>query len=87
MVCAGTHHPHRVTCGWIDVVVHRNDHGNEHERVVHQMQLDPGNPDLPNARRHLSTKEVMVRVGLVEEQEMLEVMPELDPERRHPPPV
>ena len=79
LLSPGVRHP------WKHVVVHRNDHRNEYERVVDEMQLDPWNPDLTDARRHRAPEPVLMRLRLVKQDEVLEVVPELDPESGHPP--
>ena len=38
--------------GWEHVVVHRDHHRDEHDRVVEEVQLDARDPQLHDARRH-----------------------------------
>src|ERR1051325_2281121 len=85
MPSAGASHPDGIARRWIHVVIHRNDHRDEHDGVVEQVQLDAREPDLSDARRDLAAKPEVMGVGLVEQNEMLEVVPELNNERRHPP--
>src|SRR2546423_224003 len=72
---------------WMHVVVHRDHHRGEHNGIVDEVQLDSGNPDLSDARRRRRAEQVMARERLIEEQAVLDVMPELDPESDHPPRV
>src|SRR3954471_4393441 len=85
MTRASAHHLHCIACGRIYVIVHSDYHRNEDDGVVEQMKLDAREPDLSNARRHLSAEPEVMSVGLVEQDEMLEVVPDLNPERNHPP--
>jgi len=62
-----------------EVAVHADCHRNEHDGVVEQVQLDLREPDLRDAGRDGSAEEVVMRESLVEQQPMLDVMPELDP--------
>src|SRR4029434_4578983 len=63
---------------WEHVVVHRNDHRDEDDGVVEQMELDARNPDLHEARRHRPSAQVVARRGLDDEEQVLDVMEELD---------
>jgi len=67
------------------VVIHRDHHGDEHDRVVEEMKLDPRKKKLEDAARFRLMPEIVVRHRLPDQQEVLDVMPELDPERDHPP--
>ena len=78
-------HRYGVLCRWIDVIVHGYHHRDEYKRIVNEMQLDTRDPDLADARRHRAAEPVLMRLRLVKENEVLEVMPELNPERDHPP--
>src|SRR5687767_2006558 len=49
------------------------------------MQLDPRNPDLADAGGYAASEPELLRLRLIEENEMLEMVPELNPERDHPP--
>src|SRR5579864_642718 len=69
------------------VVIHSHDHRDEDDGVVEQMKLDPGNPQLREAGRDRRMKPIMARNCLVLQNAMLNVVPELDPERDHPPGV
>src|SRR5438477_12489088 len=69
----------------IHVIVHRHHHRNEYDRVVEQMQLDSWNPDLADTRRDFAAEPEVMRLRLIEQNEMLEVVPELNPESDHPP--
>jgi len=82
---ARAHRLHRVACRWIHVIVHRDNHRDEYERVVDKVQLDSRNPDLTDTGWNVSTKPVAMCLRLIKQDEMLEVMPELNPERNHPP--
>src|SRR5437868_13528963 len=85
MTRASAHHLHCIACRRIYVIVHRDYHRNENDGVIEQMKLDAREPDLSNARRNLSAEPEVMSVGLVELDEMLEVVPDLNPERHHPP--
>src|SRR5580704_4400285 len=67
------------------VVIHRDHHRDEHDRVVEEMQLNPGENQLQDAARYRLTPEIMVSRSLPDQQKMLDVMPELNPKRNHPP--
>ena len=49
---AARHLPH-VTYGWVQVVVHPDHHRDEDDRIVHQVELDAGNPDLADTGARL----------------------------------
>src|ERR1051326_7928309 len=85
VVSAAARHSLGVTHGRVQMIVHPHRHRDENDRIVDEVQLDPRNPDLTDARRDRAAKEVMVRVRLIEQQRVLEMMPELDPEGDHPP--
>src|SRR5258708_16279152 len=67
------------------VVVHRDDHGNEYDRIVEKMQFHPREDQLQNTARHWPAPEIVVRRGLRNQQEMFDVVPELDHQRHCPP--
>src|SRR5271163_1352783 len=67
------------------VIVHRDHHGNEDDRVVEEMEFDSREKKLQDATRYRLMPEIVVRCGLPDQQKMLDVMPELDPEGDHPP--
>src|SRR5205807_4811667 len=58
-----------------------------YERVVNDAQLDARKPDLTCAGRHASAEPEPVRLRLIKQYEVLEMVPELDPESHHPPRV
>ena len=62
------------------VVVHRDDHRNENDRVVEQVQLDARNPQLREAGRHGPSCQVIAGRLLEDEQQMLDMMKELNGE-------
>src|SRR5580700_1913376 len=70
----------RLTGGRKHVIVHANDHGDEDDRVVEEVELDAGKEELQNAARHGLSPEVVMNRRLQDEQEVLDVMPELDHE-------
>src|ERR1700722_8321102 len=49
------------------------------------MEFDPRKDELEEAAGYRLSPEIMMRRGLVDQQEMFYVMPELNPERDHPP--
>ena len=67
------------------VVVHRDHHRNEDDRVVEEMQLDARHPQLQQAGRHRPAQQVLAENRLPLQQRVLDVMEELNPERQHPP--
>src|SRR5687768_3418262 len=67
------------------MVVHRDHHWNENQHVVDEMKLDPRNPDLADARGHAASEPELLVLRLIKQNEVLEMMPELNPERDHPP--
>ena len=69
------------------MVIHRDDHRNEHDCVVEEVQFDARHPHLHDARRHGSSAEVIASGGLRIQQEMFEVVEELNRERDCPPPA
>src|ERR1700722_10100987 len=67
------------------VVVHRNHHGNEDDRIVKKMQFDARENHLENAEWNRFAPKIVMSRGLPDQQKMLNVMPELNPESDHPP--
>src|SRR5579864_9530419 len=67
------------------VVVHSDDHWNKHNRVVKKVEFNPRKNQLQDAARHRLTPEIVVKRGLPDQQEMLDVVPELNPKCHHPP--
>src|SRR5262245_53679780 len=59
---------------WEHVVVHRNDHRDEDDGVVEQVELDAWHPHLHQARRHWPSTKVVARRGLDDEEQVLDVM-------------
>jgi archaeosine synthase beta-subunit len=68
------------------VVVHSDHHRDEHDRIVEEMKLDTRQPQLQHARGHWTAEQVVARGRLNDQQQVLDVMPELDAERHRPPP-
>ena len=69
------------------MVVHSHDHRDENYGVVEKVQLDAGNPKLRNAGRNWRTEKIAPGDGLPLKKRVLDVAPELDAERDHPPRV
>ena len=67
------------------VIVHADQHGDEHNRVVEQVQLYAREHQLQNAEGHGLMPKIVVRRSLVNQQNVLNVMPELDRQRNRPP--
>src|SRR5450759_1274359 len=84
---ASAHGRHCLPRWRIHVIVHPDHHRNEYQHVVDEVQLDPRNPDLADACRHGATKPESLRLRLIKQNKMLDMMPELDPEGHHPPRV
>src|SRR5207249_2760035 len=84
----GTGYPDRL-CGdggaGEQVIVHRHHHRDEHHAVVEQVQLEPREPQLHDARGNRGPEQRPAGDDLALEQRVLDVMPELDHERREPP--
>ena len=59
------------------MVVHCHDHGNKNDGVVEQVKLNSWNPYLQKTSRYFRMKPIVVRSSLVEQYEMLDVVPEL----------
>src|SRR6202041_867773 len=51
------------------------------------MEFDPREDQLKHAARHRLTPKIVMKSRLPDKQKVLNVMPELDPERHHPPSV
>src|ERR1700722_17942447 len=83
LACTG--HVSMLPLGRKHVVIHGDDHGDEHDRVIEKMEFNPGKDQLQYAARHRLAPKIMVRGGLPDQQKMLDVVPELDPESDHPP--
>ena len=67
------------------VVIHRDHHRDEDDRVVEEVQLDARHPQLQDARRHRPAEQVLAEQVLPLQQEVLDVMKELDRQRDGPP--
>src|ERR1700757_5408248 len=68
------------------VVIHRDHHRNKHDRVVEEMKLNPRKHKLQHAARNRLAPEIMVKnERLREQQQMLDVVPELDDQCHSPP--
>ena len=70
----------RLAGGGIQVVVHPQQHGDEDDGVVEEVQLHARDPDLADAHGHGAAEEEVFRRGLVEQERVLEMVPELDAE-------
>src|SRR6266540_2302162 len=68
-----------------EVEIHPDHHWDEHHRVVEQMKLHPGDHELKDAGRHLHAEQEGVGLRLDEQQQVLDVVPELDDQRHGPP--
>src|SRR5580692_12492496 len=68
-----------------DVVVHPNHHRNKHDGVIEKMQLHAREEELQYAHRHRSAAQIVMQYVLRDEQQMLNVMPELNHQRDRPP--
>src|SRR5205823_3986924 len=82
---AAAPHPRGVGGAREQVIVHGHHHRNEHHAVVEQMQLEPREPQLHDARGHRGPEQRPAGDDLTLEQRVLDVMPELNHERREPP--
>src|ERR1700730_2367053 len=67
------------------VVVHRDDHGDEYDRIVKKMQFHAWEDQLQNTARHWLAPEIVVGRGLPDQQEVFDVVPELDHQSHCPP--
>src|SRR5262249_53672674 len=67
-----------------EVVGHRDDHRQEDDGVIEQVQLDAGHEDLYQRHGLGPATEVIPRHGLGEEQGMLDQVPALDDQCRRP---
>jgi hypothetical protein len=65
--------------------VHSNRHGDKHDRIVEKMQFDARKHELQNAEGNWFAPKIVMRRRLEDQKEMFDVMPKLNPERRHPP--
>jgi hypothetical protein len=75
---AGAGHLPVFTLWWKHVVVHADHHGDEYDRVVEEMEFDTWKDQLQNAAWDRLAPEIVMERGLPNEQEMLDVVPELD---------
>src|SRR5882672_8260579 len=82
---AGAGHFPLLRLGWKHVVVHPDDHGNEYDRVVKKMQFHSRENQLQKAAWNRLAPEIVMECGLPDQQEMLDVMPELDRQGCRPP--
>src|SRR5882762_7786517 len=81
----GTMHALRFGCTGKEVIVHADDHRHEDDRVVREVQLEPRNEKLNDGGRDRRAEQRVTSDNLPLQQRMLDVMPELDHERREPP--
>src|SRR5271166_6331829 len=82
---AAANHLLLLSLGGKHVVVHRDDHGDEYNRIVEKMQFYAREYQLQDTARHRLAPEVVMSRGLPDQQEMLDVMPELDYQGHGPP--
>src|SRR5579863_7324495 len=69
------------------VVIHADHHGDEHDRIIEKVQLNPREDQLQDAAGHRLAPEIVMKRGLPDQQKMFNVMPELNPKGNHPPGV
>jgi hypothetical protein len=62
-----------------------NDHGGEDDGVVEEVQFHSGHDELDDAGWYRAAEKVAAGEGLDEQQQVLEVVPDLDPESDVPP--
>src|SRR5580698_7729524 len=67
------------------VVIHGDNHGDEHDGVIEEMQLNPRKYELQDTARNRLAPKVVVKHGLPEQEQVFDVMPELDHKRNSPP--
>src|SRR5690606_5996499 len=67
------------------VVEHRDHHGDRDDRVVEQVKFHPRDHQLRKAQGHRGSEKILSDNGLSLKKRVLDMMPELDPERDHPP--
>ena len=67
------------------VVVHAYNHGDENDRVVKEMKFDSWNDQLHDAGGRRRSKQVVPEYDLPDEQDVLEVVPELNHQGKCPP--
>lgn len=58
--------------------IHGDDHRNENQGIINEMQFRPGEPDLEDTGRNLTAKEVGSNNSLPLKQGMFDEMPDLD---------
>src|ERR1700722_4915357 len=75
----------RLTCWREHVVIHGDDHGNEHNAVIEKMKFHARKEELQHAERDRLAHQIVVERGLSEQKKMFDVMPELDDESNCPP--
>src|ERR1700739_3611609 len=68
-----------------NMVVSTDHHGDKHKRVVEEVQFDAWDNQLQYAKRYWLAPEIVVHCRLGDQQQMLDVMPELDHQRHRPP--
>ncbi len=62
-----------------------DDHGDEHDGIVKKVEFDARKNELENADGHRLAPEIMVYGGLGDQQQVLDVMPELNDQCNRPP--
>src|ERR1700722_4606974 len=70
---------------WKHVVIHADDHRDKHDRVIKKMEFNPREEQLKYAARYRFTPKIVMDSRLPDKQKMFDMMPELYPERDHPP--
>src|SRR6266852_6627039 len=82
---AGARHLPVFTLWRKHVVVHTDHHRDEYDRVVEEVEFDAWKDQLQNTARNWLAPKIVVERGLPDQQEMLDVMPELDRQSCRPP--
>ena len=75
---AGAGHSPQFTLGWKHVVVHADYHGDEYDRIIEEMEFHSWKEQLQNAAWNRLAPEIVVERGLRNQEEVLNMMPELD---------
>src|SRR5271168_4511422 len=82
---AGADRQALLTFGGKHVVVHPDDHGDKNDGVVKKVQLYARKEQLQHAHRNGLAPKIVMHGGLRDQQQVLDVMPELDDQRDGPP--
>jgi hypothetical protein len=75
----------RFSLGWKHVVVHPDHHWDEDDGVIEEVKFYAREEELQNTEWHRLAHEVMVECRLADQEQMLDVVPELDHESYGPP--